>query len=196
MHFTDVEQAFFLVQRNRQVRRRILASGSLDKPRRHTLRLQEMDWVQKIFVFENVALAAGTIVAINIVVLASCSVNICVCVFVCQQKSWDSVSSLVVLVSIIQSRSLLLFNGPRANVLSGQQGPRAQRHFNGCHDERVKLEHGDPVSSKDKKKKKKKGGQSRRQERGTGVRSSGIRWRPLGRGQMVLLDWYVWRKVM
>lgn len=80
------------------------------------------------------------------------------------------------LVSIIQSRSLLLFNGPRANVLSGQQGPRAQHHFNGCHDERVKLERGDPVSSKDKKKKKKKkGGQSRRQERGTGVRSSGIR---------------------
>lgn len=79
------------------------------------------------------------------------------------------------LVSIIQSRSLLLFNGPRANVLSDQQGPRAQRHFNGCHDERVKLEHGDPVSSKDKKKKKKKGEQSRRQERGTGVRSSGIR---------------------
>lgn len=77
------------------------------------------------------------------------------------------------LVSIIQSRSLLVFNGPRANVLSGQRGPRAQRHFNGCHDERVKLERGDPVSSKDKKKKK--GGQSRRQERGTGVRSSGIR---------------------
>lgn len=42
---------------------------------------------------------------------------------------------------------MLAFNGPSANVLSGQRGPRAQRHFNGCHDERVKCEHGDPVSS-------------------------------------------------
>lgn len=56
------------------------------------------------------------------------------------------------LVSIIQSRSLLAFNGPSANVLSGQRGPRTQRHFNGCHDERGKLEHGDPVSSIGKKK--------------------------------------------
>lgn len=64
------------------------------------------------------------------------------CVFVCEQKSWDRVSSLVVLVSIIQSPSLLAFNGPSANVLSGQRGPRAQRHFNGCHDERVKSEQG------------------------------------------------------
>lgn len=32
-------------------------------------------------------------------------------------------------------------------MLSGQQGPRAERHFNGCHDERVKLERGYPVSS-------------------------------------------------
>lgn len=71
--------------------------------------------------------------------------------FVCQQKGWDRVSSLVVLVSIIQSRSLLAFNGPSANVLSGQWGPRAQHHFNGCHDERVKSEHGDPVSIGKKK---------------------------------------------
>lgn len=50
------------------------------------------------------------------------------------------------LVSIIQSGSLLAFNGPSANVLSGQQGPRVQSHFNGCNDERLKSEHGDRVS--------------------------------------------------
>lgn len=49
------------------------------------------------------------------------------------------------LVSIIQSGSLLAFNGPSANVLSGQQGPRLQNHFNGCNDERLKSEHGDRV---------------------------------------------------
>lgn len=36
-------------------------------------------------------------------------------------------------------------------MLSGQQGPRSERHFNGCHDERVKLEHGYSVSSIGKK---------------------------------------------
>lgn len=50
------------------------------------------------------------------------------------------------LVSIIQSGSLLAFNGPSTNVLSGQQGPRVQSHFNGCNDESLKLEHGDRVS--------------------------------------------------
>lgn len=50
------------------------------------------------------------------------------------------------LVSIIQSGSLLAFNGPSANVLSGQRGPRVQSHFNGCHDERLKSECGDRVS--------------------------------------------------
>lgn len=50
------------------------------------------------------------------------------------------------LVSIIQSGSLLAFNGPSANVLSGQRGPRVQSHFNGCNDERLKSEHGDRVS--------------------------------------------------
>lgn len=58
----------------------------------------------------------------------------------------DRVSSLVVLVSIIQTGLLLAFNGPSANVLSGQRGPRVQRHFNGCNDERMKSERGDPVS--------------------------------------------------
>lgn len=66
------------------------------------------------------------------------------------------------LVSIIQSQSLLAFNGPSANALSGQRGPRAQRHFNGCHDERVKSEHGDPVSSIGKKE---EGGRGRIEER-------------------------------
>lgn len=50
------------------------------------------------------------------------------------------------LVSIIQSGSLLAFNGPSANVLSGQRGPRVQSYFNGCHDERLKSERGDHVS--------------------------------------------------
>lgn len=59
-------------------------------------------------------------------------------------------------------------------MLSGQRGPRAQRHFNGCHDERVKSEHGDPVSSTDKEEKK-KGGQSRRQGRGDRARKLGER---------------------
>lgn len=47
-------------------------------------------------------------------------------------------------------------------MLSGQRGPRAQRHFNGCHDERVKSEHGYPVSSISKKKEREKdrGGKS------------------------------------
>lgn len=78
------------------------------------------------------------------------------------------------LVSIIQSWSLLAFNGPSANVLSGQRGPRAQRHFNGCHDERVKSEHGDPVSSIGKKR---EGGQDRGEERGVrgGVKATGGR---------------------
>lgn len=58
----------------------------------------------------------------------------------------DRVSSLVVLVSIIQTRPLLAFNGPSANVLSGQREPRVLRHFNGCNDERMKLERGDRVS--------------------------------------------------
>lgn len=50
------------------------------------------------------------------------------------------------LVSIIQSGSLLAFNGPSANVLSGQRGPRAPSHVNGCNDERLKSEHEDRVS--------------------------------------------------
>lgn len=56
---------------------------------------------------------------------------------------------------------MLAFNGPSANVLSGQRGPRAQRHFNGCHDERVKSEHGDPVSSIGKTREGVKAGQRR-----------------------------------
>ncbi len=58
-------------------------------------------------------------------------------------------------------------------MLSGQQGPRAQRHFNGCHDERVKCEHGDPVSSIGKKR---EGGQGRgggRRQTATGGRTDG-----------------------
>lgn len=92
-------------------------------------------------------------------------------VFVCQQKTRDRVSSLVVLLSIIQTRSLLAFNGPSANVLSGQRGPRAQRHFNGCHDERVKSEQGDPVSSIGKET---EGGQGRGEKVGGrgGVRAT------------------------
>jgi len=90
----------------------------------------------------------------------------------------DGVSSLVVLLSIIQSRSLLAFNGPSANVLSGQRGPRAQHHFNGCHDERVKLEHGDPVSSIGKKMQGGKGRGGEWRDRGrvkaTGERTDGI----------------------
>lgn len=76
------------------------------------------------------------------------------------------------LVLIIQGQSLSAFNGPSANVLLGQRGPRAQRHFNGCHDERVKPERGDPVSSIGKNK----GGQSRGEVWGlaTGVRTDGI----------------------
>lgn len=31
-------------------------------------------------------------------------------------------------------------------MLLDQRRPRDQRHFNGCNDERLKLEHGDPVS--------------------------------------------------
>lgn len=62
------------------------------------------------------------------------------------KKSPDWVSSLVVLVSIIQSRPLSAFNGPSANVLSGQRGPGAQRHFNGCNDESLKSDRGDRVS--------------------------------------------------
>lgn len=58
----------------------------------------------------------------------------------------DRVSSLVVLVSIIQTGPLLAFNGPSANVLSGQREPRVPRHFNGCNDERMKSERGDRVS--------------------------------------------------
>lgn len=81
------------------------------------------------------------------------------------------------LVSIIQSQSLLAFNGPSANVLSGQRGPRAQHHFNGCHDERVKSEHGDPVSIG----KKKKGGQGTRVKRCE--KNAG--------GQLPLLDRYM-----
>lgn len=48
-------------------------------------------------------------------------------------------------------------------MLSGQPGPRTERHFNGCHDERVKLEHGYPVSSIGKKtgQGKRRGGKSR-----------------------------------
>lgn len=41
---------------------------------------------------------------------------------------------------------MLAFNGPSANVLSGQRGPRVQSHFNGCNDERLKSEHGDRMS--------------------------------------------------
>lgn len=58
----------------------------------------------------------------------------------------DRVSSLVVLVSIIQTGPLLEFNGPSANVLSGQREPRVLRHFNGCNDERMKSERRDRVS--------------------------------------------------
>lgn len=46
-------------------------------------------------------------------------------------------------------------------MLSGQRGPRAQRNFNGCHDERVKSEHADPVSSIGKKR---EGGQGKGEE--------------------------------
>lgn len=53
----------------------------------------------------------------------------------------------------------------RAN---GGPGPSAQRHFNGCHDERGKLEHGSPVSSIGKKKER-----GQRQRRG--VRTQGRR---------------------
>lgn len=69
---------------------------------------------------------------------------------------------------------MLAFNGPSANVLSGQRGPRAQRHFNGCHDESVKSEHGDPVSSIGKKR---EGGHGRREElgHGNGVKATGGR---------------------
>lgn len=35
-------------------------------------------------------------------------------------------------------------------MLSGQRGPGVQRRFNGCNDERLKLEHGDPVSRCDR----------------------------------------------
>lgn len=49
-------------------------------------------------------------------------------------------------VSIIQSGSLLPFNGPSANVLSGRRGPRVQSHFNGCNDERLKSERRDRVT--------------------------------------------------
>lgn len=93
------------------------------------------------------------------------------------------------LVSIIQRRSLLAFNGPSANVLSGQRGPRAQRHFNGCHDERVKPEQGYPVSSIGKKR---EAGQGRGKETGdrVGVRATG------GEDRWHFLDRYVNRGVM
>lgn len=90
----------------------------------------------------------------------------------------DRVSSLVVLVSIIQTGPLLAFNGPSANVLSGHREPRALRHFNGCNDERMKSERGDRVSL---------AGQGPGGETGEG---SG------GRRQMVSLGRYETRGVM
>ena len=91
------------------------------------------------------------------------------------------------LVSIIQSWSLLAFNGLSANVLSGQRGPRARSHFNGCHDERVKSEQGDSVSLIGEKKVGGHGRGERRQGWGEGHRR---------RAQMAFLDRYVSSGVM
>lgn len=79
------------------------------------------------------------------------------------------------LVSIIQSRPLLAFNGPSANVLSGQRGPGPQRRFNGCNDERVKSERGDPVSFLDEAKGRQDGG--RGEGAGRQATSGKDRWR-------------------
>lgn len=83
----------------------------------------------------------------------------------------------------------MAFNGPSANVLSGQRGPRAQRHFNGCNDERVKSEHGDPVSFIGKTR---EGGQGN----GKGVRRQVWREGHWGERQMALSDRYESRGVM
>lgn len=77
------------------------------------------------------------------------------------------------LVSIIQSGSLLAFNGPSANVLSGQRGPRVQSHFNGCNDERLKPEHGDRVTLAGITKER---GQGRVEGWEAGEGSKGDRW--------------------